>query len=314
MIKALAKATMLVTCDLVPGGGSVYRTATRGWAKSQTGHIRQMARTWPEFVRVWTDRAGVRLDGADIWVHEGGYTPFPFFLNFLLTGKAGCVTNRLGRLLPGYYSAALRTALGEDLKDLPISATHRDQLREASRGHSMSETLKAIRADLVEECEPARVPLREQCADLVHSAGVLEHYGVEEVDKFAHECFRVLRPGGVASHVIDLRDHLWFADRKLPFLNHLRFKDSSYEMLFGRGLTYHNRLLAPDYTRLFHNAGFRTVVLRRLVLPHGRYVEDEHEAMAGEPGIDRKRLAPRFGEISDVDLRTAAIHIVLRRI
>jgi hypothetical protein len=49
-----------------------------------------------------------------------------------------------------------------------------------------------------------------------------------------------------------------------------------------------------------------------VILPDRRYVE-EREIMAGQPGIPRRLLAPRFREASDADLRTAAAHYLFRK-
>lgn len=81
----------------------------------------------------------------------------------------------------------------------------------------------------------------------------------------------------------------------------------------GRGpLSYHNRLLPAQVSRLFEQVGFERVAVRRMILPDRRYVEGE-DAMAGRPGLSRRFLAPRFRDASDLDLRTAAAHYLYRK-
>src|SRR2546421_412739 len=81
--------------------------------------------------------------------------------------------------------------------------------------------------------ERAALPLSADSVDLCHSGGALEHYPPDALRAFLAECFRILRPGGVASHVFDHRDHLHHADRRWPFLAHLALPDAMYELLYG---------------------------------------------------------------------------------
>jgi SAM-dependent methyltransferase len=148
--------------------------------------------------------------------------------------------------------------------------------------------------------------------DLCHSGGILEHCHPEELTAFLRECFRILRPGGVASHVFDHRDHLHHADHGWPFLAHLALPDPLYTLLCGHPLTYHNRLPPAQVMPLFEAAGFEKIADRRLILPDRRYVEGE-EALAGRPGVHRSLLARRFRKLSEVDRRTAAAHYLYRK-
>jgi len=63
---------------------------------------------------------------------------------------------------------------------------------------------------------------------------------------------------------------------------------------------------------MFEDAGFEPIVVRRMLLPSGTYVDTEAEALAGRPGIARRNLATRFRHASDADLRTAAAHYLYR--
>jgi SAM-dependent methyltransferase len=127
------------------------------------------------------------------------------------------------------------------------------------------------------------------------------------------ECLRILRPGGVMSHVLDHRDHLHHADPQWGFLAHLRLSPAAYALLCGHPLLYHNRLLPSQICALFERAGFQRIAVRRMLLPSRAYVDTEREALAGEPGIDRARLAAPFRAASDADLRTAAAHYLFRK-
>ena len=156
------------------------------------------------------------------------------------------------------------------------------------------------------------LPLADASVDLAHSGGAIEHLEPVVLEAFAAECHRVLRPGGVASHIFDHRDHLHHADRSWPFLAHLGLRESAYRALRAHPLGYHSRLSPTRVAAIFEAAGFEAIALRRLVIPARCYVDDA-VALQAEPGLPRWLLAVRFRDMSDLDLRTAACHFLYRR-
>ena len=122
-----------------------------------------------------------------------------------------------------------------------------------------------------------------------------------------------MRPGGVMSHVFDHRDHLHHADAGWPYLAHYRHSDTTYRILNGNPLLYHNRLLPHEVAQAFERAGLERIVIRRMMLPSRRYVDDGSDMTEGMAGIDRHQLAKRFSSASDDDLRTAAAHYLYRK-
>jgi hypothetical protein len=113
--------------------------------------------------------------------------------------------------------------------------------------------------------------------------------------------------------VFDHRDHLHHADARRPYLWHLRLSPTTYRLLCGHRLLYHNRLFPGEVMKLFEAAGFERIAVRRLVLPDHCFVDTDEAVLAGEPGIARDALSARFWEASDVDLRTAAAHYLYRK-
>jgi SAM-dependent methyltransferase len=302
---------MLFGFGRVPGGARLYRRLTREWMGTQGTHVDKLRRVWPGYVEVWRSRCGLELEGLDVWVHEGGWTPFAPLMGYLLTGRAGVLTNVEARLLDRYLARAVNGVLTADLPaEIP---TERLRHVDALRWHDHTrDALCELGATVREGVLATVIPLCGESMDLCHSGGALEHYRPEELIAFLAECFRILRPGGVASHVFDHRDHLHHADRKWPFLAHLALPEPLYTLLCGHPLTYHNRLPSAEVMSLFEAAGFEKIAVRRLILPDRRYVEDE-DVMAGRPGIRRSLLARRFRKLSEADRRTAAAHYLYRK-
>lgn len=312
MWRALSKAAALNAVGRLPGGAPAYRTLTRDWMGTQITHVGKLARVWPGYVETWRSLAGLDLDGADTWIHRGGSTPFPFFANHLVTGKAGVVTNAGTRLIDRYLVPSVNGAIGCELPGVADLAARRDSLEALRWAPDALTAIGSLGGRLVEEGDLATVPLPTGSVDLCHSGGVLEHHRPEEIRALLAEARRILRPGAVMSHVVDHRDHLHHADPSWPFLAHLRWSPFAYRVLLGGPLQYHNRLLPTDVAALFGSAGFEPIALRRMILPSGRWVDTEVEALAGAPGIQRRHLSSAYRYASDTDLRTAAAHYLFR--
>src|SRR6185437_7159361 len=97
--------------------------------------------------------------------------------------------------------------------------------------------------------------IADDSIDLIFSSAVLEHIRRDEFDRFLHESFRILRPGGIGSHLVDLADHLGGG------LNHLRFSRRVWEhrVMAGSGF-YTNRLRHAQMCRRAAACGFSVTV------------------------------------------------------
>jgi SAM-dependent methyltransferase len=310
MIRAIAKGAVFAGFGVSQPTARLYRTITRDWMGSQATHVDKLQRVWPGYVDVWRG-IGVEPEGARVWVHEGGWTPFPFFANHLVTGDAGVVTNHESRMLDRYLARAVNGALDCALpKDLPDRSDALEPLRWAP---TVRDAIAQIGGALHEGVQLDAIPLESESVDLCHSGGTLEHYRPDNLRSFLAEALRVLRPGGVMSHVFDHRDHLHHADVQWPYLRHYGMSDITYRALCANRLLYHSRLLPDEVADLLAEADFERITIRRMMLPSRRYLDDGGDMSEGSFGIERSKLARRFAKASDDDLRTAAAHYLYRR-
>ena len=128
--------------------------------------------------------------------------------------------------------------------------------------------------------------------DYMFSNAVLEHIPAEDFDRMIAEWVRVLRPGGVALHRVDLRDHLGGG------LDNLRFSDALWNSpLFRRSGFYTNRIRFRDMIDRFQSAGFM--------------VEVPKCARWKAVPIARGRLASRFSAVDDEDLSVSGFDVRL---
>jgi len=136
--------------------------------------------------------------------------------------------------------------------------------------------------------------VKSDSVDFIWSHAVLEHVRAAELPDLIAESFRVLRPGGIASHRVDLRDHLGGE------LNNLRFSDRVWEsrLMSGSGF-YTNRVRYVEMIDLFRDVGFSVEVVsvdRWSVLP-----------------LPRREMSERFRRFSDDDLLVRGFDVILSR-
>ena len=129
--------------------------------------------------------------------------------------------------------------------------------------------------------------------DWAWSQAVLEHVRLADFLPTLRELRRVLRPDGVCSHTVDLKDHLGGA------LNNLRFAEATWEAewMAGSGF-YTNRLRFTRMCELFAEAGFAVEVV----------VKDTWDAVP----TPRRRLAAPFAALGDDELRVKGFQVLLR--
>ena len=307
------KSALMFACGSIPGGAHLYRELTRSVMGTQQTHVDKLSRVWPGYVEVWKARCGLEMEGLEVWIHEGGWTPYPFLIDYLLTGKGGVVTNSTGHILDRYLAHAIDGALTTALPATSVPPQRRAFLEGLRGTERAAAAIAAVGGTSLSGVAPDRIPLPSNSLDLCHSGGALEHYRPDALSSFLRECCRVLRPGGIASHVFDHRDHLHHADNRRPFLEHLSVSEARYTAFYGHPLLYHNRLLPEQVLPLFEKAGFERIAVRRMIYPDRRYVEG-NEVLTGQPGIERSRLNARFQTATDSDLRSAAVHYLYRKL
>lgn len=125
--------------------------------------------------------------------------------------------------------------------------------------------------------------------DFIVSQAVLEC--VDDLATAYHATRQWLRPGGLASHQIDLRSH-GTSDRW--WNGHWEYPPRLWAFLRGARPSLINREPVSTHVQRLTDAGFRILTDRRT---------------RRDDGIPRDRLAPPFRRLSDDDLATSAIFI-----
>lgn len=314
MIRALAKGAVQAGFGWAPGGDHAYRWLTRSYLGTFATHVDKLARVWPGYTGLWRERCGLTLDGARLLVLDGGETPFVPLAAYLLTGRGGVVTNRHGPMLDRYLTRARDGVLATPWPAGLVPEARRRAIEGLRWEPTVAAALAALGATVHTDVETV-LPVATATVDLCHSGGALEHYQPDALDALLRELHRVVRPGGIVSHVVDHRDHLHHGDHALPFLAHLALPAAVYRVVAGHPVGFHNRLAPTEVHARLVAAGLRPLALRRLIYVDGerRWVDRDDDALAGRPGLEPRWLAPRFRTISPADQRTAAAHYLFVR-
>jgi SAM-dependent methyltransferase len=312
VLRGLAHASLLFSVAHLPGGRRAYHAVTRGVFRSQARVVRKLARVWPGYVAVWRERCGLELEGATVWVHEPGAVPFAPLAAYLLTGQGALVSSTIDAPADHQVAAAVRGVLGAELRRAGDGTEARRRTIASLAYAGVADLLRATGSRAAISRDPGALPFGDETADLCHSGGALEHYEEDQLRAFLRASFRVLRPGGISSHVYDHRDHLRHVDPSWPFLAHMALPDGVHRALFGHALLFHNRLAPREVLTLFAEAGFELVAARRFVLPAKRYVDGD-AASAGEAGVPAWLRGGRLDRLSLEDRHTAAIHYLHRK-
>lgn len=241
-------------------------------------------------------RFGARVEGARVVELGPGYT-LGTGLAFLTLGAARWIGADVAplatRRAAPYRRARERIAAGALGDGVPALLARFDAVIDLS-----GETARfdPARLDYLAPADAARLPLHDGACDVLVSNAALEH--VDDPAAVLRESFRVLTPGGLGVHQVDLRDHRDF-DRPRAFL---REDDATWRARFDDpGDHEHtNRWRKGDLERALRAAGF---VLERA----------EVTAMAPLDRAERAGLDARFRDLPDDDLEALGVLFAARR-
>lgn len=168
--------------------------------------------------------------------------------------------------------------------------------------------------------ENGRYPLPDNSVDLIFSVSVFEH--VDDPDSSLREMYRVLRPGAVMVHAIDLAAHEPFLSGTGPYnpFTFLRYTDEEWAKMWPpeNMKYYQNRWRKPDFLAAMRGAGFQVQeVWTERDLPANLVHQESQlpklQAYAGITPQMRAEFAERFRSMSDADLEPMSLFVACRK-
>lgn len=98
------------------------------------------------------------------------------------------------------------------------------------------------------------LPLESGSVDLISSNNTFEHIYPEILEDILLEFKRILRPGGIMSHFIDMSDHFSHLDKSITIYNFLRFSERQWSLIDNR-IQPQNRWRIAQYRALYQKLG-----------------------------------------------------------
>jgi len=149
-------------------------------------------------------------------------------------------------------------------------------------------------------CDARATGLPGNSFDFITSTYTLEHIPQADILAIMKECYRLLKPSGVLSSLVDMQDH--YADfGKVSVYNYLQFPGWVWGMI-NSSIHYQNRLRYSDYRDIMNVAGFHAVE---------EWVDRPTEEDLG--ALRSLRLAQEFTRYSEDDLAAKRLRIVTER-
>src|SRR5438132_1489863 len=99
-------------------------------------------------------------------------------------------------------------------------------------------------------CDARDSKLPAESFSFISNTSTLEHIPESDLLKVLVECVRLLKPKGIMSSIIDMKDHYSYHDSSISCYNFLKFSDTAWKLI-DSPLHFQNRLRYPDYKKLF---------------------------------------------------------------
>lgn len=189
----------------------------------------------------------------------------------------------------GFPRAALSRLFASDERASEPPASLRQDVELIATGGRRGQRLRF-------HCPWSPASLAAASVDLVFSHAVLQEIPHDDTNSPLQQTFDAnftwLRPGGIASHQIDMA--MYGCE---PWNVHWTWSDTRWTLIRGRRENFPNREPLSTYVTLARRAGFAILAAR----------VDE------ATGAPRHALQPRFAGLPDLERRARSVHLVLQR-
>jgi SAM-dependent methyltransferase len=225
---------------------------------------------------------------------------YEFGAGWDLIGPVTLAMSGIGRQIVVDIRANLRLELVNDtLRRLPALLDGR--LRSVAPISTIDELETRLGIRYVAPCDARDTGMPASSVDMISSTYTLEHIPASDIAAILRESARLLRPGGLVSCAIDMKDHYSYFDDRLSPYHFLSVPDRAWRFV-NSDLHYQNRLRLPDYHRLFAAAGLTTIA------------EDVKQPTDFERRqLDGIELAPRFRGYGTDDLAALELRLLCTR-
>jgi SAM-dependent methyltransferase len=282
---------------LTPLTARLYTRFNIDLVKTRMGEPGKWSQWFREHVILIQRYGSMPVRGSCGWCLDSGFTIAAPLL-FALAGARGIFTGRRFFISRAYNDVSFDVVeqnLGRLRKMLRCSKEDERAILALRGVRETGELLNRLGIRYLDQSPPP-LKIADDSMDFVISMGALEHYDPEQLRQLFSEMVRVVRPGGVLSHIVDHRDHFYHAQASIGPLHHLRYSDRTWKILGRPPFSYTNRMLRSDYLQLFSGLPLR--------LAYAGW--DPH----GDFKIDQTMLDARFRGRDADDYRALVSHFI----
>lgn len=186
-----------------------------------------------------------------------------------------------------------------DKLDAPINVERWENLMEVIRqpaGYDLEGFNRLIGlTPLVQDATNLGLP--SESVDFICSNNTFEHIPEPILGKILSEFSRIIKPGGVMSHFIDMSDHFAHFDSRITIYNFLKYSKREWKLI-DNNIQPQNRLRYRDYIALYEAAG----------LP----VSGEIITLGIEEELSGIRIHPEYAGYTPRELAISHAYIITR--
>lgn len=172
------------------------------------------------------------------------------------------------------------------------------RLHENMKRMNVEEVLRELGLQRITTKKLSALPFKSYSFDLLVSGNALQEMSVSVLMHLIPELTRVLVPGGIASHVLDLRDQFSYIDENISPFNYLKFSEEKWRSLTSK-LVRQNRMRINFYRHLFKASGME--------------IGTEKNIKGEASQLEGMELDLTFEGVPKEDLLVLASHLVLKR-
>jgi len=301
MLRYIGASVLANAFSATPATQRSYRKFANRFETWRRTHL-GLPDPYVERVRVLATFAGGHLtlsEGDSILEIGTGWVHWETLIMSLVTGGEKTMFDVVdNRLFPVFklYAAQLRPLV--ETLGLPSDriAPAYEVLDTIGRAGKFEEIYTALSWKHVVDESGTMSNLPSDYFDFIVSSDVLEHIDRAILPSFVATMFRLLKPGSVTFHSIDLIDHLSYFDPKAPPKFYYRLDGATWDRWINSKVQYINRVQRPEWLSLFERAGFELV---------------SEEVKNGPPGI--KKIHASYSHLSEPELDTNILMLCLRK-
>lgn len=219
--------------------------------------------------------AGAKIEDATVVEIGTGWMPI-LPLIFRMAGASEIISLDLNRLMDVHTFRAGLKYVRENLERIVVqegrdpSMFYTGRLIHPSRMESMADLCR--RSGISYRAPADFLDLQPRSCDYIVSRTVLEHIPDRIIPQIFDHAKKVLKPGGMMCHWIDMSDHFEFTNKSLSRLDFLRYSEREWAVRAAQPGRFQNRLRRFEYVRMLEQNGWE--VLSVSGKPHAKSLED----------------------------------------